>query len=188
MSSTATITIAEYERMIARGDFVGPNAKRLELIRGELRMMSPIGNEHGELVTRLNEWSHDVVNRKQVRIRVQTSIEIPALDSQPEPDVVWVKGKSYASRKPHPEDVLLVIEVAGSSLAYDLGKKCQLYAEAGVRDYWAIDIFGRQAHIFRDASPSGYRTHQKRSTTEVLTPLLWDSATLELAGVFQGIG
>ena len=143
MSSTATFTIHEYERMIACGAFAGPNAKHLELIRGELRMMSPQGAEHGELVSQLNDWSHDVVDRDCVKIRIQSSIEIPQLNTQPEPDVVWAQARSFARRRPQPHEVLLLIEVADSSLTFDLGEKCKLYCDAGIRDYWVVDIPSR---------------------------------------------
>jgi hypothetical protein len=62
MSALATFTVDEYQRMIACGAFVGPNEKRLELIRKELRMQSPQGTAHGELVAKLNDWSHDLLD------------------------------------------------------------------------------------------------------------------------------
>jgi Uma2 family endonuclease len=58
------------------------------------------------------------------------------------------------------------MEVADSSLAYDLREKCQLYAEAGIRDYWVIDIPKRFAHIYCDPSARGYQTHRRLSANE----------------------
>ncbi len=77
--SAATFTIDEYEHMIACGAFNGANVNRIELIRGELRMMSPQGAEHGELVTQLDDWSHEAVERNRVKIRIQSSVEIPQI-------------------------------------------------------------------------------------------------------------
>ena len=112
MSSSATFTIDEYQYMIARGAFGGCRQKRLELIRGELRMMSPQGAEHGEIVTQLNDWSHEVVDRQRIKIRIQSSVEIPASNSQPEPDVVWAEVRSYVRHLPRPRDIVLLVEVA----------------------------------------------------------------------------
>ena len=184
MSSTATFTIDEYERMIACGAFAGPNAKRLELIRGELRMMSPQGAAHCELVSQLNSWSHDVVDREQIKIRIQSSVEIPQLDSQPEPDIVWADAKSYAQRRPQPREILLLVEVADSSLAFDLGEKCQLYCNARIRDYWVVDIPGRILHVFRDPRPNGYQTRDRFSAYDEVAPLQWDRAKLSVADLY----
>lgn len=184
MSAAATFTIEEYERMIACGAFAGPNEKRIELVRGELRMMSPQGAEHGELVGQLDDWSHDVVDRRHIKIRIQSSVGIPQFDTQPEPDVVWAESKSYARRRPEPQEILLLVEVADSSLPYDLGEKCQLYAEAGIRDYWVCDIPHRVIHVFRDASSGGYRTREKRSANDHVTPLLVDHVSLQVAETF----
>ncbi len=170
--------------MIACGAFVGPNEKRIELIRGELRMMSPQGTEHCECVSWLDDWSHDVVNREVMRIRVQSSIEIPGLATQPEPDVVWVAAKSYARIRPQPADILLLIEVADTSLSYDLTEKCQLYAEAGIRDYWVVDIPHRLLHVFRDAGRDGYRSRDRYSADQAATPLLVAGVSLSVAALF----
>ena len=185
MSTTARFTIAEYELMIARGAFAGPNEKRIELIRGELRMMSPQGAEHGELVGQLDDWSHNVIDRQRIKIRVQSSVEIPRFDTQPEPDIVWAEAKSYARRRPKPDEILLLIEVADSSLAYDLGEKCQLYAEAGIRDYWVFDVPNRLVHVFRDPSDNGYKSHDKSSTNDRLIPKLVSDVSVNVDEVFS---
>ena len=185
MSSVATFTIDEYQRMIACGAFVGPNEKRLELIRGELRMMSPQGTEHGELVAKVNDWSHDVVDRQRIKIRIQSSIEIRTSDSQPEPDVVWAEAKSYLQRLPQPQDILLLVEVADSSLSFDVGKKQQLYGDAGIRDYWGVDIPGRMVHIFRDPRTGGYRTHKRFSAPDTVSPLLAGGISLKVSDLFE---
>lgn len=185
MSALATFTIDEYQRMIACGAFVGPNDKRLELIRGELRMMSPQGTAHGELVAKLNDWSHDVVERQRIKIRIQSSIEIRARDSQPAPDVVWAEPRSYFQQLPQPEDLLLLVEVADSSLSFDLGEKQPLYGAAGIRDYWVVDIPGRMVHVFRDPCAHGYQTHTTCSVSDTLSPLLAAGISLPVSELFE---
>ncbi len=161
MSVAATFTLAEYHRMVESGAFVGL-LKPLELFRGELRMMSPQGARHAEVVASLADWSYDVTDRSRVRIRIQSPIEITGLGSEPEPDVVWAEPKRYA-RHPHPCEILLLIEVAEHSLAYDLGEKCVLYAEAGIREYWVCDIPQRIVHAFRE--PHGGKFHDCRQVS-----------------------
>src|SRR5579871_6363252 len=124
-------TIADYDRMIAEGKFEGGlNRPRIELIYGELRNMSPIGAPHEEIVDALMEWSVSNVSSRGVRVRIQNSVGIPAHDSAPQPDIAWVTKKSYRTARPDGSDVLLIIEVADSSLKYDLGEKAKLYAAA----------------------------------------------------------
>src|SRR5688572_24852343 len=126
MSTVAPLTIEQYDRMIARGVFDGPNRKRIELIQGELRMMSPIGPSHEDAVDELMVWSVESVPLDQVRVRIQQSVGLPALASVPEPDVSWVRFRRYSKSRPDAADVLLLIEVARSSLKFDLGKKALL--------------------------------------------------------------
>ncbi len=147
-------------------------------------MMSPQGPEHGELVGQLDDWSHDVVDRRCVKIRIQSSVEFPEFDAQPEPDVVWAEAKSYARRRPQPDEVLLLIEVADSSLSYDLGEKCQLYAEAGIRDYWVVDIPSRLIHVFRDPNSGGYGTRHGLAANEEISPLPVENISLPVTGMF----
>lgn len=89
MSTIARVTICEYEKMIEYGVF--DHDRRIELIRGELRKMSPIGVPHEYAVDELTEWSILNAPRDQVRVRNQSSIGLPQLDSVPEPDTAWVK-------------------------------------------------------------------------------------------------
>ena len=184
MSAPATFTIEEYERMIARGVFAGRNEKSIELIRGELRMMSPQGAANAELLAQLDDWSHDVTDRRKVRVRVQSSIEIPQLDTQPEPDLVWTEARSFSHRRPVAHEVLLLAEVADSSLDYDLGEKRQLYAEAGIRDYWVFDIPNRSVHVFRDPSPADFQMRQTISAGDRVAPLLVDGVSLAVGNLF----
>ena len=106
MSTVATFTTDEFEHMIACGAFTGPNEKRVELIRGELRAMSPTGVDHEELLDWLIDWSFDTVDRKAVQVRVQESLGIPELETIPFPDLAWVRRHRVRRRRPRPSDVL----------------------------------------------------------------------------------
>ena len=159
MSTIARFSLEEYERMVEAGVF-DHRSQRLEFIHGEIREMSPINPPHAQVVNRLVDWSYDNVPRGMVGIRVQVPIRLPESESEPQPDIAWVTKRDYSRQHPGGPAVLLVIEVADSSLATDLGEKADLYAAAGIRDYWVVDLPHRaRGH----ASRSGRRTLSKRA-------------------------
>src|SRR5688572_23279185 len=106
MSTIPKFTIAAYDRLIERGMFDGPDRRRIELIHGELREMSPAGPFHEDLIRILNHWSFTNAPR-DVHIRVQCSIGLVELDSVPEPDIAWVRSGRYRKQRPQSKDVLL---------------------------------------------------------------------------------
>lgn len=171
MSTVTHLTIAEYDRMIAAGVFEPRERNRLELIHGELREMSPIGSEHEVIVDYLNEWSIRTLPRGKAWVRVQNSIGIAILDSAPEPDLAWVARRDYRQGRPTAEDVLLVIEVSESTLRFDLGEKAELYATAGISDYWVIDINARSVVVHRDPAAGCYRNLRICRGSDEICPL-----------------
>jgi Uma2 family endonuclease len=171
MSTVTHLTIAEYDRMIAAGAFDPREHNRLELIYGELREMTPIGSEHEVIVDDLMEWSILNLPRGKVRVRVQNSIGIPILDSAPEPDLAWVARRDYRRGRPTGEDVLLVIEVSESTLRFDLGTKAELYAAAGISDYWVVNISDRCIVVHRDPVDGRYRNVRTFRESEEIRPL-----------------
>lgn len=189
MSTSTLLTLEEYDQMIASGAFAPPdNHRRCELIRGVLRDMSPIGPEHGEMISILDDWSHVVSTRTSFRIRIQSSIGIPELGSAPEPDVVWVVSQSYSKRRPEPPDVLLLIEVADSSLRYDLGEKAGIYAAAGITDYWVVDIPNVRVHVHRNPSPDGFQSVERFAVGDTIHPLNITDVVLDVAELFTCLG
>jgi Uma2 family endonuclease len=171
MSTVTHLTIAEYDRMIAAGAFDPRERNRLELIHGELREMTPIGSEHEVIVDDLMEWSVLNLPRGKIRVRVQNSIGIPALDSAPEPDLAWVARRDYRRGRPTAEDVLLVIEVSESTLRFDWGEKAELYAAAGISDYWVVDVAARSVVVHRDHAAGRYRDVRTYRESDELRPL-----------------
>src|SRR5687768_3692651 len=150
--------------MIESGVFEGPNRQRIELIHGELRMMSPIGPSHEYTVDCINRLSLRVVPADRVLVRVQNSIELPASLCVPEPDIAWVKNRSYLKARPKASDVLLLMEVSDSRLDYDQGEKAELYAEARIADYWIINLVDLCVEVFRDPHRGRYRSLQTFDT------------------------
>lgn len=178
MSTVAQITIEQYDRMIAAGVFSG---QRIELIQGELRMMSPIGPSHEFTVDRINRVSTQKAPLDRVLIRVQNSIELPASLTVPEPDIAWVKNRSYLKARPKAADVFLLIEVADSSLEYDRGEKAELYAKARIADYWVINLIDLCVEVFRDPQRGRYRSLQTFELGEKVHPLAFPKIALAVS-------
>ena len=184
MSAIAQLTLEQYDRMIASGIFDASRRQRLELIRGEIREMGPIGSEHEEIVDRLNAWSFSVAAARKIRVRVQSSVGLPSLDSAPEPDIAWVVDRDYSRGRPTPPDVLLIIEVAESSLKYDCGEKAELYAEAGIADYWVVNLPERSIEVRRDPAAGRYRSLQTYQGQQEIRPLALPEAALHPAALW----
>lgn len=184
MSISTRITLAEYERMISAGAFEGGLIRpRIELIDGELREMSPINEPHAGAVTTLTEWSIENRPKDLVLVRVQCPIAIPDRESAPEPDIAWVARKDYRSY-PNPGDILLIIEVADSSLPYDCGEKADLYASAGIADYWVVNIADRSTEVFRQPQNGHYVAHEVFKAQDAIHPLAFPDVTLTVAILF----
>ena len=185
MSSVAHFTLAQYELMAEAGAFDGKHHQRVEFIRGEIREMSPISPKHASTVDWLNAWSFENTDRRQVIIRIQSTARIPELESAPEPDVLWLVKKDYSTRHPEPAEIPLLIEVAESSLAEDTGEKAQLYAEAGIQDYWVVNLVEDCVEIFRNPRSSGYQSREIRRGEEELRPLAFPDVVLRPSGLFK---
>jgi Uma2 family endonuclease len=147
---------AEYHRMAEAG-ILGED-DRVELIRGEIVEMSPIGRRHRAFVGNLNQLLAVRLAGRAV-VWMQNPIVL-AEDTELQPDVVVLRrgAVSYRDRDASGEDVLLLIEVAESSLAYDRSTKLRLYAEAGIPEYWVVDCAAETVEVHRaPTGPDGYR-------------------------------
>ncbi len=184
MSTIAKLTLREYERIVATGVFDGKNHRRLELIRGELREMSPIGPVHADLVAWLTNSSIRNTSADEIQVRVQSPLALEEADCEPEPDIVWVRSNRFLSGHPTPSDVLLLLEVADSSLDYDRGEKAELYAEAGITDYWIVNAIERTVEVHRDPAGLEYRDVQPFGVGDVIHPLVAPAAGLDIASLF----
>ena len=129
--------------------------ERVELIDGELFDMSPIGALHAAIVDSLVRHFARRVH-ESLFIRCQNPLRLDEF-SEPEPDIAILRPRAdcYTTAHPGPADVLLVIEVADTSLAYDLGTKVPLYARYGIPEVWVIDAATRQTRVFRQPVGSG---------------------------------
>ena len=185
MSTGVRITIAEYDRMISAGEFEPQEEYHVELIHGEIREMNPINPPHAEALNYLMYWSIDNSPRDQVRVRNQESLGLPELESVPQPDLFWVRKKNYSRQRPTNEDVFLVIEVSDNTLAYDRGEKAELYAEAGIQDYWIVNVIDRVVEVYRDPLGGRYRQIQSYGESDKVSPLAFPDLQLKVADLWQ---
>ncbi|MEZ6131651.1 MAG: Uma2 family endonuclease [Planctomycetaceae bacterium] len=181
--STYRFTVDEYDRMIESGVFEERNGVRVELLYGEIVEMNPPNPPHDYVIDLLNYWSIDVTSRDEIWVRIQNSLGIPALDSVPEPAVAWMKARDYRQRRPEPEDVLLLIEVAESSLGKDRHLKGKLYAESGIQDYWIVDLNSGRIEVYRRPDAGLFLSHETYGRGETVSPLILPDVKLDVAGI-----
>lgn len=186
ISTALRLSLADYNRMVADGAFDSLGKRRIELIYGELREVTPPGPTHASCVDRLSRWSIENTDGRQITIRIQNPIEIPAYDSAREPDIVWAKAKDYSKQHPQPRDLLLVIEVADSSLNDDVGEMATLYAQAGVKDYWVVNIPNKCIEVFRKPKRGCYAEVNTHHVGETISPLVLPRIKLSVSGLFSG--
>jgi Uma2 family endonuclease len=168
-----------------RGGFeTGPRRQRIELVAGELRETSPIGPQHENAVVVLTKWSVKTAPEDRVSVRVQLSIEIPEQDCVPEPDIARVKERRDTRRRPDAAEVLLLIEVADSSLEYDRGEKANLYAAAGIRDYWIVNVAGECVEVYHQPEGGRYRQRETLSAADEARPLDFPMLALPIRLLF----
>ncbi len=107
-------------------------------------------------------------------------------DSQPVPDLVWITRRRYRDRLTGPADIRLVIEVAESSLAYDLGDKVALYAEQGIAEYRVVDTRGGMVHVHTEPDGRRYLSLRQVRHGEQFALACRPSAVLDLTAIFTG--
>ena len=156
---------------------------RVELIRGEIVQMAPISRDHASCVARL---THLLLGRLHGRIVLWPQNPLVILpDSEPEPDIILLTWRDdfYRHALPGPADVALLIEVTASSLSYDRRLKGPLYAQAGVRDYWIVDVEGDAVEVYRDPSAAGFQRTERVLRGATLAPLAFPDVTVAVADI-----
>lgn len=153
---------AEYERLVELGAF---EDERVELLDGCLVTTSPQGSRHAEALARVSRVFMVALDGRAT-VRVQSPLGAGG-QSLPEPDLAAVPLGSYADA--HPEGGLLVIEVAESSLAMDRAKAA-VYAAAGVREYWIVNLVDGVIEVHRDAAGERYLHRTTHGADATIAP------------------
>ena len=174
-------TREQYHRM---GDLGFFQDRRVELIFGEVVEMSPIN------------WPHVVGCRKTAEVLerafagvawVGRGDPIDLAPSEPQPDVAVFAGR-FEDYSDLPTTALLIVEVSDATLSNDLTTKAELYATAGIAEYWVLDVTGRQLHVFRDPLPlpaglgtTAYRSHATLGPADHVAPLAAPAASITVS-------
>ena len=158
-------TVSEFERMAETG--ILSEDDRVELIEGEIIEMSPIGTRHAACVDRFTE---SIVGlRLNIIVRVQSSIQLDDY-SQPQPDLALLRRRDdfYSGSRPRAADVLLVIEVADTTLEYDRFVKLPAYARAGIPEVWLANLPADRIEMYAVPVDGAYTVIQHATRGEVI--------------------
>ena len=163
-------TADEYQRMGQVGILTEDD--RVELIDGEIVAMTPIGTRHNASVNRGNRALVRAAGDAAI-VQSQGSIRLDQY-SEPEPDLVLLRPLAdfYASRPAGPDDILLIIEVAQSSIDYDRDVKAPLYAAAGIPEYWLVDLNTDVVWRFSSPERGMYRSSEQCRRGQSVAPQL----------------
>jgi Uma2 family endonuclease len=166
------------------GDMGYFEGRRAKLIDGQLIEEGPMDPPHA-LALELTEEALRVAFGTGWRYRIQTPLVL-GQTTDPMPDIALLRG-SARGQSTHPIAAELVIEIADSSLNFDLTTKAELYATAGIADYWVLDVDGRTLHVLRDPAPlsagqgaTAYRTHLTLTDTDSVAPLAAPGASVNV--------
>ncbi|TAK37068.1 MAG: Uma2 family endonuclease [Chloroflexota bacterium] len=178
-------TVDDYHAMVGSG--ILREDARVELIDGEVMDMTPIGRRHAAVVARLARMLTRRLDETVAVVWPQNPVRMDE-HSEPQPDVtiLCAREDDYADEEPGPDDVLLIVEVADTTLLYDRNRKVPLYARAGIAEVWLVDLTGNSITVHRDPGPQGYRDVTILRGGDVLSPRTVPGLTLIVDEVLHG--
>ena len=160
-------TVDQYYKMLEAG--ILTEDKRVELIRGEIIKMSPIGIHHADCVDNLTEL---LILRlaKTVTVRVQNPVRLND-NSEPQPDISLLQRRQgfRQTQHPQPENVFLLIEVSDTTVKYDQEVKIPLYAENNILEVWLVNLTEKCLEVYREPTANGYEIVQTFQRGETVT-------------------
>ncbi len=156
------ITVSEYDRMIEAGIYTEND--RIELLNGEIIELMTKGPKHTSANSKIIRFFIRLFDEKVI-VRGQDPIRLDDF-SQPEPDIVLANwdDKEYAENHPTPADILLVMEISDTTLAYDRDDKAKAYSRNGIRQYLLLNLQNETLEDYREPNADGYgakRTYRK---------------------------
>ncbi len=176
------ISVSGYHRMAETG--ILDVTQRTELIDGRIITMAPIGSKHADWVDRLARYC--IKNLPDdLTVRPQNPIYLDKV-SESEPDLALLRPRQqpYRDAQPRPEDVLLVIEVADTTLDYDRDVKIPLYAKHAIPEVWLVDVAMNRLEIYREPTDGDYRVRLKPRSQEIIALSAAESIKIDLGVLF----
>jgi Uma2 family endonuclease len=179
---TKKFTVQQYHKM-AEAEVFTPQ-ERLELIKGEVVKMSPIGLKHATTVNRLNNLFHQKLLGKVI-VSVLNSVQLNDY-SEPQPDLVLLKFREdfYANKLPQSEDILLLIEVSDSTIKYDREVKIPLYAENNIQETWLVNVENQLLEVYTKPQDNQYQNTQILTYQQSVFPINFSGLTINLTDIF----
>ncbi len=173
--------IDAYYRMAEAGVLDDPC--RVELIDGEIIDMAAIGSPQAAVTNGLARLFARALRDEVALVNVQSPLRLDVYN-EPEPDILLLQPRDDGYRASHPSatDVLLLIEVSDTSLAYDRGVKLALYARFGVPEVWIVDLAGRAVEVYREPKDGAY-VSRERLTNGSLAPALVPDVMIDVPGL-----
>jgi Uma2 family endonuclease len=180
MVTLAKWSVEDYHRMIEAGILC---ARRVELIAGEIVEMSPEGPLHTSINIRAVNYLRSLLAELA---EVREAHPITLTDSEPEPDIAVVRlpQQQYFQHHPYPEDIFWLIEVSDTTLADDLSRKKRIYAQAGIQEYWVLDVNAQKLMVFREPEGNNYRSEFEYSQGTI-TPLAFPDVQISVERLCQ---
>jgi Uma2 family endonuclease len=174
-----TWTREEY-RLASEAGIIRPE-ERLELLDGQIVKKVTHNPPHAVAYVLVTKWLVTIVGH-DLHVRSQVPIALSAM-SEPEPDVAVVSGepRRYARSHPRPDQVELLVEISDTSLDRDRRVKAPLYAAAGIKELWILDLVSRKLEMHREPAPAGYRVVTILAESESASPLFSPSSFVRIA-------
>jgi Uma2 family endonuclease len=174
-------TIEQYHELVNAGMLID---RKVELLSGDIIEMSPEGMPHAVYCGDAVDYLKQLLGNR-AKVREAHPITLPN-DSEPEPDIAVVipSPSRYLDHHPYPEDIFWLVEYADSTLAKDLNIKQIIYAQAGILEYWIVNLQVSELIVFRGASSDGYQT-ETRLTTGNISPLSFPNIEIEVRRLFS---
>jgi Uma2 family endonuclease len=170
---------AEYERMVEAGLF---RDERVELVRGVIVRMSPQNAPHSSVIQILTRLlAPALVGRADVRVQLPFAA---GDDGLPEPDLAVVEARPYKER--HPDRAYLIVEVADSSLKFDRQEKAEIYAEAGVPEYWVVNVADEVIEVHSEPVRGAYARVTPHRSGDQTRLLAFQDVEIRVSEVFGG--
>jgi Uma2 family endonuclease len=174
-------TNEQYHELIAKGILAD---RRVELLNGDIVEMPPESMSHAVYCGRTVKYLRNLLEDR-AELRETHPITLPN-NSEPEPDVAIVKSPDtqYLDHHPYPEDIFWLIEYSDSTLAKDLNTKQQIYAQAGILEYWVVNLKALELIVFRGVGNESYDT-EARLTIGFISPLSFPDIQVEVSRLFS---
>jgi Uma2 family endonuclease len=174
-------SLDDYHQMIESGLL---DNRSLELINGEIIQMSPEGVYHSFCCRGTAKYLRLILGDRAEISEAHPITLVNDLDSEPDIAILRTPDTLYQTRHPFPNDIFWLIEIANSTLVKDLGVKRELYAQAGISEYWVMNLQSLELVVFRNLVANEYQSETCLSNGTI-SPLAFPDILIEISRLFR---